>query len=158
MEMTGSTTRIQSIATLGLLALAACTATEPSAPLLPNGAVAISAPAEYQAWFNKTEGCASISGAYSTIKFYVVPNVSSFTSEFGETVALWRKHNNDNVIVISGNYQADEMVVRHEMLHALLQVDGHPVNYFVTDCHLTWDSWASNQTSAYASASTQHAY
>ena len=156
--MTGSTLKVSMMALTGLLALSACSSTEPSAPLLPAGAVAITAPAGYQAWYAKTEQCASLTGNYSSIKWYVVPNVSQFNSEFGATVALWRKSNNDNIIIVSGDYKDDEMVVRHEMLHSLLQVDGHPPTYFVADCHLTWDSWAQNQASAYSNASVSHAY
>jgi len=44
--------------------------------------------------------------------------------------------------VIAGNYAEHEMVVRHEMLHALLQREGHPTDYFVNRCHLTWESWS----------------
>ena len=44
-------------------------------------------------------------------------------------------------IVLAGNYETSEMAVRHEMLHHLLDRTGHPPEYFVTRCHLTWDSW-----------------
>lgn len=32
-------------------------------------------------------------------------------------------------------------VVRHEMLHALLDRGDHPPEYFVSRCGLTWESW-----------------
>lgn len=38
-------------------------------------------------------------------------------------------------------YVNDEMVVRREMLHVLLDEIGHPDGYFVDRCHLTWTSW-----------------
>lgn len=142
---------------VGFLALSACSGTEPSEPLLPAGAVQITAPAQYREWWGKTQACSSLTGAYEQIRWYVVPNVQTFKSEFGETVALWRKLNNENIIVISGNYRADEMVVRHEMLHALLERDGHPAQYFVTDCGLTWESWRSDQY-AQSGAHTASAY
>jgi hypothetical protein len=30
------------------------------------------------------------------------------------------------------------------MLHALLDREGHPTEYFQTKCGLTWDSWRQN--------------
>jgi hypothetical protein len=41
-------------------------------------------------------------------------------------------------------------VVRHEMLHALLGRQGHPSEYFVTRCGLTWASWGSQPGSTVA--------
>lgn len=137
--------KLQAATLAGFLVLSACSGTEPSEPLLPAGAVAISAPAQYQEWWAKTEACSSLTGSYESIRWYVVPNVQTFKSEFGATVALWRKLGNENIIILSGDYQQDEMVVRHEMLHALLEREGHPTQYFVTDCSLTWDSWRNSQ-------------
>ncbi len=45
------------------------------------------------------------------------------------------------MIVLAGNFANDELVVRHEMLHALIGKDGHPASLFISACHLTWDSW-----------------
>lgn len=130
---------------VALVALSACSGTEPSAPLLPDGAVEMTAPALYQQWWGKTEGCSQLAGQYHNVRWYVVPNARTFQSEFGETVALWRKMNGGNIIILSGQYQNDEMVVRHEMLHALLEKDGHPPQYFVTDCQLTWETWKASE-------------
>jgi hypothetical protein len=56
---------------------------------------------------------------------------------------MWNREGRINRIVIAGNYLNHEMVVRHEMLHALLQREGHPTDYFVDRCHLTWETWNS---------------
>jgi hypothetical protein len=125
---------------LGLWFLASsCTAMEPDAP--PAGAVLMSPPAQYAAWYASTEACAQLTGAAGRIEWYVVPGVSTFDTSIGEKVGLWERVGNVSRITIAGNYTDNEMVVRHEMLHDLLERAGHPPEYFVTRCHLTWDSW-----------------
>ncbi len=91
---------------------------------MPEGAEAFVPPAEYQAWWASTEGCSDIQGNIGRIKWYVVPGVSTFPTEEGEKVGIRIKTGNDVRIVIAGNYVEHEMVVRHEMLHALLNAPG----------------------------------
>jgi hypothetical protein len=81
------------------------------------------------------------------IKWYVVPGVSTFPTAEGEKVGIRIKTGNDVRIVIAGNYVEHEMVVRHEMLHALLNRAGHPPEYFQDRCHLTWETWAASRPS-----------
>ncbi len=132
------------------LATGAC-ATEPSADV--SGSEAVVAPAEYQAWWSATEHCSGLSGNFSNIEFYQVPGVSTFPSAVGTVVGLWNHDGNKNRITLAGNYLDNELVVRHEMLHALLERTGHPVEYFVTKCGLTWESWpAHNGTTGGAPA------
>ncbi len=140
---------LRALVLIPLIGLGACSGTEPTAALLPAGAQAIAAPAAYADWYGRTESCSGEAGDYASVRFFVVPGVKSFQSEFGETVALWRKVGREQFIIVSGDYLENEMVVRHEMLHALLQREGHPAEYFVTRCRLTWDTWG---TSALASA------
>lgn len=121
------------------LGAASCAGLEPSAP--PEGAVLMTAPAEYATWYAKTEACAEMRGALGGIEWYVVPDVATFETSIGEKVGLWERVGNVSRITIAGDYVGNEMVVRHEMLHDLLERTGHPPEYFVTRCHLTWDSW-----------------
>ena len=116
-----------------------CAAVEPDAP--PAGAILMAPPAQYATWYASTEACAQLSGAANRIEWYVVPGVSTFETSIGEKVGLWEQVGNVSRITIAGNYTDNEMVVRHEMLHDLLERAGHPPEYFVTRCHLTWDSW-----------------
>jgi hypothetical protein len=118
-----------------------CAALAPSEPVLPTGSVEISATALYQEWQLKTESCSGLTGDFSTVKFYVVPGVETFPTKDGAKVGEWTSDGVTNRIVIAGNYQNVEMVVRHELLHALLGKAGHPPEYFVDRCHLTWESW-----------------
>lgn len=122
------------------IATTAC-ATEPSSPEIP-GAEVVSAPAEYRTWWSATEQCSGLSGNYTKLEFYQVPGVSTFSSPVGTVVGLWNRSGIANRITIAGNYLDNELVVRHEMLHALLKQNGHPAEYFVNRCALTWESWA----------------
>jgi hypothetical protein len=121
------------------LVAASCTGLEPTAP--PDGAVLMTPPAEYATWFARTEACSQLKGNESAIEWYVVPGVATFETSIGEKVGLWEQVGNVSRITIAGDYVENEMVVRHEMLHDLLERTGHPPEYFVTRCHLTWDSW-----------------
>lgn len=121
------------------LVAASCTGLEPSA--LPDGAVPMAAPAEYSEWYARTEACAELRGALEGIEWYVVPDVATFETDIGEKVGLWERVGDVSRITIAGYYVENEMVVRHEMLHDLLERTGHPTEYFVNRCHLTWESW-----------------
>jgi hypothetical protein len=101
----------------------------------------MAAPAEYATWYARTETCAELRGALEGIEWYVVPDVATFETSIGEKVGLWERVGNVSRITIAGDYVGNEMVVRHEMLHDILERTGHPPEYFVTRCHLTWDSW-----------------
>ncbi|HXI19732.1 MAG TPA: hypothetical protein VNH46_01525 [Gemmatimonadales bacterium] len=126
---------------LGLLAtLAACEILGPSAAL-PANAQLMAAPPAYLDWWTKTETCSGLAGHFDRIEWYVVPGAQSFETDLGLKVGLWI-HSSDGVrIVIAGDYVGSELVVRHEMLHALLDREGHPAEYFQDRCQLTWGSW-----------------
>lgn len=128
------------LALLALLLVAGCEVLGPNAPL-PAQSVAFADSPQYQAWWAETEACAERRGDLARIAWFVVPGVSSFMTPEGERVARWSRGRDGTEIVIAGHYVADEMVVRHEMLHALLDRAGHPSMYFVERCQLTWDSW-----------------
>ena len=123
-----------------LVTLFGCSSFDPSAAL-PAGAEAMEAPAIYQDWWGKTEACSKRSGQFSRIEWYVVPGVTTFATDMGPKVGLWIQNGSRVSIVVAGGYENHEMVVRHEMLHALLRQEGHPTVYFVDRCHLTWESW-----------------
>jgi hypothetical protein len=128
---------------LGLpVVLSACSSiTGPRTTGLPEGAVPIVAPAVYRDWSTRTEACSGLWADFSTVQWYVVPGVDTFSTEAGEKVGMWLSEGGTDRIVIAGNYQNHEMVVSHELLHHLLGKAGHPAEYFVTRCHLTWESW-----------------
>lgn len=121
--------------------LTACgSATEPTSNL-PVGAVAIPVSQSYSEWFAKTEACSGIQGSIASIQFFVVPGVTEFSTADGDKLGMWTKLGKETRIVIAGAYQHHEMVVRHEMLHALIGVTGHPAGLFDGQCRLTWETW-----------------
>ena len=122
-----------------------CAALSPSESLMPAGAVPVPMTAQYQSWFRSTEACSGIRGTVENLQFYVVPGVETFATPDGQKVGEWISEGGNHRIVLAGNYQDHEMVVRHELLHALLRQAGHPDEYFVNRCQLTWDSWTQGQ-------------
>lgn len=125
-------------------ALAACEALAPPSPL-PEGAVSMSPPAGFTEWWSQTESCSGLSGHLRGIEWYVVPGAASFETGDGPKVGLWSRSTAGTRIILAGQYAGSELVVRHEMLHELLRVEGHPPEYFVDRCHLTWESWGAGE-------------
>ncbi|HEU5169533.1 MAG TPA: hypothetical protein VFU46_03285 [Gemmatimonadales bacterium] len=103
----------------------------------PEGDAPMEAPAEYRAWFARTEACSGREGDFDRIRWHVVDG-ESFECPSGRCVGRW---NNSHDIYIASVYVRHELVVRHEMLHELLGRPGHPDPPFGTGCPLTWESW-----------------
>jgi len=139
-----NTTRVGRALTAALLLMGlGCSAPLEPSSHLPAGATALAAPAEYRTWWAKTEACAQLAGDFDQVHWYVVPGVTTFETDIGEKVGLWSRDGNIVSITVAGDYADTELVVRHEMLHAILNRGGHPEEYFVTRCGLTWESWHS---------------
>lgn len=126
---------------LALLAVAGCSSFAPTNEALPPGALPMIAPAEYRAWFDRTMACSGLRGRLADIQWYVVPEVETFATPAGPKVGMWEKTGGVARIIVAGRFRDHEMVVRHEMLHHLLDREGHPADYFVDRCQLTWESW-----------------
>lgn len=120
---------------------------------LPAGAVIFTPPAQYVQWWDATESCSERRGDMQRIEWYVVPGAATFPTAQGEKVGIRIKAGDRITVVLAGQYQMHEMVVRHEMLHALLAEPGHPDEYFTQRCRLTWESWGADQPSAVADLS-----
>lgn len=65
------------------------------------------------------------------IRWYVVPGVWDIPFGDGSSVSGYRQGNR---IVLAGNVKEFGDVVRHEMLHALVRVGGHPRSMFIQRC------------------------
>ena len=126
---------------VAILAIGGCSSFSPGEPELPAGAIPISPRLEFRGWFERTEACSGISGQFQRIQWFVVPGAETFQTSAGPKVGMWEKNGGMARIVIAGRYLEHEMVVRHEMLHHLLDREGHPAEFFVTKCHLTWETW-----------------
>ncbi len=104
------------------------------------GSAPIEAPAVYREWWGKTESCSGLSGDFDRIEWLVVPGYS-FECSSGQCAGHWRR---GHQIYIAEEWVMNEMVVRHEMLHDLLNGGGHPDPPFGEGCPLTWETWPSN--------------
>ncbi len=113
---------------------------------LPRGAVPLAPPPVFQEWHRRTEECSGLRGDFTALTWYVVPGVSAFRTRRGPEVGAWTRRPGQETIVLAGNFAGHEMVVRHEMLHALIGKAGHPPDLFVTRCRLTWESWRNGRS------------
>lgn len=115
---------------LFLCSAIACDA--PTAPL-PPGAISFEAPEVYAWWWSATEACSGLRGSLRSVSWYVVPGAQSIPSADGRPVAgMWYRQSNRIVLAEEARYFGD--LVRHEMLHALLQGGDHPREQFVQRC------------------------
>jgi hypothetical protein len=89
----------------------------------------------YAEWWAKTEACAGRKRDMATVTFYAV-DASDGRIKLNQTVAHAWWVRNGNRIYLPANALGEEWLVRHEMLHALLQRGSHPARQFVRACHL----------------------
>jgi hypothetical protein len=113
-----------------VLLISACkSTTEP----LPNGARPFAPPQTYQTWWQEVESCSGIAGNFGDVSWYYVPDVNVFTVGANPNVAgYWQPYHHS--VTLAGSKIDDPDLVRHEMLHALLKLAGHPVEYFDQRC------------------------
>lgn len=116
--------------TLLVVLVSACTSTtEP----LQSGALPFTAPQSYQTWWQEVESCSGIDGNFGDVSWYYVPGVNVFTVGGNPNVAgYWQPYHHS--VTLAGLRMDDPDLVRHEMLHALLKLPGHPVEYFGQRC------------------------
>ena len=133
MRRTGGLPRV---ATLSFMLGCACAATVAVACTdltypLPDGAIQWTPPARFALWWRMTESCSGRQGDLRAVRWYVVPNATSIDVDgqqvHGETIG--------NRIVLADSHRLDGPLVRHEMLHALLGVGGHPRDAFLVACN-----------------------
>ena len=80
-----------------------------------------------------TEACSGVSGSLASISWYAVPDENFLDVGDGrEASAYWSKASNRIVLVAQDTL--DGTGVRHEMLHALMRVSGHPREQFLEVC------------------------
>lgn len=101
------------------------------------GSESMEAPAVYREWWDKTEACSGLSGDFDRVEWLVVPGYS-FPCSSGQCAGHWER---GHQIYVADEWKLNEMVVRHEMLHDLLDGGGHPNPPFGEGCPLTWETW-----------------
>ena len=122
--------RAKASALMALVLAGACSsATDP----LPRGALPLDPPAIYATWWEEVEGCAGKTADFAAVSWYYVPGEGGFSAgSKPDVVGVWRPAGNS---ITLAQYVVDNgLVVRHEMLHAILQRTDHPAEYFVDRC------------------------
>jgi hypothetical protein len=98
----------------------------------PAGSRQFNPPARYKAWWRLTESCSGLSGDFSKVRWYRVPNSDSFSLEGSTVNGAW--YADGNRIALGDSEVNNGALVRHEMLHALLRNGNHPRNQFLGNC------------------------
>ena len=112
------------------LAVTACS--DLFAPAVPEGAIQLKpVPAEYEGWWRLAERCSGTQGEFAFVGWGVVPGVSTIPGTDGAVGTYYRNYH-QIILVERGTH--DGHLVRHEMLHALIRVGGHPREFFVERC------------------------
>lgn len=90
-------------------------------------------PAIYKTWYAETRQCAGklaiTRRSFTSLDFYRLDTVSIEIN--GQRAIAFEKQGS---IFITNNYLMDKRVVKHEMLHAITDIDGHPSIFY--QCHL----------------------
>jgi len=79
------------------------------------------------------ESCSGLQGSLAEVSWYQVPGSETVDRSGDEVAGYWAPAGNR--IVLGGEATLDGLLVRHEMLHALVrQLKGHPREYFLERC------------------------
>jgi hypothetical protein len=101
----------------------------PVAPFVPPAdAVPFTPPDSlYAAWWQLDEACSGLSGDWHRITWFTVPDTAIATPK-GDFWGVWLAPHS---IYLVATHTADSALVRHEMLHDLLQRGDHPAVFDV---------------------------
>jgi hypothetical protein len=106
----------------------------PTGPVveMPARAVAWTPPAQYRLWWSFAETCADRRGDVNGVQWYVWPEPGPLLLGGKWYNGYWWQEGSR--ILLASESVGDGRVVRHEMLHQLLQLEGHPTEYFDGRC------------------------
>jgi hypothetical protein len=116
----------------GSLGLTFCDNPVAVAPPLPPNAELFSPPTIYSTWWNMTEACSGLTGSLAAITWYKTSDALGNNANGEPVIGYWSAKGSR--IVLTDDVVLDGRTVRHEMLHALLQRDGHPRAQFLGKC------------------------
>lgn len=100
----------------------------------PPAAERIDPHTEYRALWAEAEACTGTVADINRVTFWVVPG-HSFDCPAGQCAGWHSGHD----IFLSEDWADYPLVVKHEMVHELLQKGGHPAVPFQSPCHVMWD-------------------
>lgn len=108
-----------------------CTAADVAGPPpLPSGATPLSVQAQYASWWGDVQNCSGKQGNMNRIYWFQVPDANFIYRGKAFDAYWWSTH----WVLIAEPYVQDAGIVRHEMLHDLLNRGDHPKEYFQQKC------------------------
>jgi hypothetical protein len=117
-------------------ALALCLATVACAdvfePEFPPNAVLVTPPVQYRIWWEMIESCSGHTASFDAVRWYRVPIGEGLRVQGESAAGAWFAA--ENAIAIGDGWRANGSLVRHEILHAVLQDGSHPDEYFRSAC------------------------
>lgn len=94
-------------------------------------------PADYRVIWDSAEVCSGVPGDFNRVTWYVTPG-NSFDGPDGYVIGRWTAPHS---ITIAHDWLTTDWVVKHEMIHDLLQ-EGHTeaqrIQIWGKQCHATW--------------------
>jgi hypothetical protein len=105
---------------------------KPVAPVLVDGAQRFQPPAVYQRWWEMTVECSGRRAPLSAVRWYFVPGARTVQLNGEQYAGYWSQGGNS--IVLAEEAMLDGSLVRHEMLHSLIDVGTHPRGEFLGRC------------------------
>lgn len=104
----------------------------PTAPGFPESAVPFAPPAAYETWWQLTAACAGVTRDFESVRWYVVPGARAIPYGGAQYQGLWYRAGNRIVLAEQSTLRGG--LVRHEMLHALIDRASHPRHYYRERC------------------------
>ena len=102
-------------------------------PPLPPDATRFVPPPVYARWWTMVESCSGFSRPLGDVEWYSAQGQLTNPSNSREAVEGYYSLASNRIVLLSRNTIAGG-TVRHEMLHALLRVGGHPRSAFLQSC------------------------
>ena len=112
-----------------LLTLVACNGI--FEPRFPPAAIAIAPSSQYRTWWSVVESCSGRRSTFESVTWYTIP-VGQLKVKGEMAAGAWFP--SGNRIVITDSWKREGALVRHEMLHAVLQTASHPAEFFQQKC------------------------
>jgi hypothetical protein len=101
-------------------------------PQLPADAKPLIPPSVYARWWAMVESCSGLKRPMREIDWYVTENALR-NPKNGEDISAYYSQGSTR-IVLAGDQVINGSIVRHEMLHSLTGVSGHPRSAFLQGC------------------------
>lgn len=101
-------------------------------PDLPGDAEQFGPPAVYATWWAMVEGCSEFEGSLESVTWFRTNQLLNDPRSGLPVSGYWSR--GTNRIVLAGESALDGGTVRHEMLHSLIRMPGHPRNQFLGNC------------------------